>query len=36
MSQDGTVAGAGSLYRLENNGKLARVLGEFTIANGMG
>jgi sugar lactone lactonase YvrE len=36
MSQDGTVAGAGSLYRLENNGKLTRVLGELTIANGMG
>lgn len=36
MSQDGTVAGAGSLYRLENNGKLTRVLGELTVANGMG
>ncbi|MFA6270776.1 MAG: SMP-30/gluconolactonase/LRE family protein [Candidatus Paceibacterota bacterium] len=36
MSGDGTVPGAGSLYRLEPNGRLVRVLGGLTIANGMG
>lgn len=36
MSGDGTVPGAGSLYRLEGDGTLTRVLHNLTIANGMG
>jgi sugar lactone lactonase YvrE len=36
MSHDGSVAGAGALYRLENDGTLARILDGLTIANGMG
>ena len=36
MSSDGAVVGAGALYRLEHDGKLTRVLGDRTIANGMG
>lgn len=35
MSGDGSVPGAGALYRLENN-RLIRVLEGLTIANGMG
>ena len=35
MSNDGSVKGAGSLYRLDG-GKLTRVLDNLTIANGMG
>ena len=35
MSNDGSVEGAGSLYRLDG-GKLTRVLDNLTIANGMG
>lgn len=36
MSGDGSVAGAGSLYRLDENGTLVRVLDQLTISNGMG
>ena len=36
MSGDGSVAGAGSLYRLEEDGTLTRVLDQLTISNGMG
>lgn len=35
MSNDGSVAGAGALYRLDD-GRLTRVLDNLTIANGMG
>ena len=35
MSNDGSVAGAGSLYRLDE-GRLTRVMGDLTIANGLG
>ena len=36
MSGDGSVAGAGSLYRLDEDGTLTRVLDQLTISNGMG
>jgi sugar lactone lactonase YvrE len=36
MSNDGSVAGAGALYRLDEGGRLTRVLDQLTIANGMG
>jgi sugar lactone lactonase YvrE len=36
MSSDGSVPGAGALYRLEHDGTLTQVLSELTIANGMG
>jgi sugar lactone lactonase YvrE len=36
MSDDGSVVGAGSLYRLDEDGQLTRVLDQLTIPNGMG
>lgn len=36
MSRDGNIPGAGSLYRLEDDGRLTRVLSGLTIANGLG
>ena len=36
MSNGGKVKGAGSLYRLDEGGRLTRVLDQLTIANGMG
>jgi sugar lactone lactonase YvrE len=36
MSLGGKVKGAGSLYRLDEGGRLTRVLDQLTIANGMG
>lgn len=35
MSREGDVKGAGSLYRLEDDGRLSRVLTGLTIANGL-
>lgn len=35
MSLDERPEGAGSLYRLERNGSLTRVLGDLTVANGL-
>lgn len=35
MSNDGSVVGGGTLYRLEHNGTLTPVLRDLTIANGM-
>jgi len=36
MSNDGSVEGAGALYRLDAGGRLTRVLEHLTISNGMG
>jgi sugar lactone lactonase YvrE len=36
MSHGGSVEGAGGLYRLDEGGRLTRVLDQLTIANGMG
>ncbi len=36
MSNGGSVKGAGALYRLDEGGRLTRVLDQLTIANGMG
>ena len=36
MSNDGSVKEAGALYRLDEGGRLTRVLDQLTIANGMG
>ena len=36
MSLGGKVKGAGSLYRIDEGGRLTRVLDQLTIANGMG
>ena len=36
MSRNGDVVGAGSLYRVDSDGRLTRVLTGLTIANGMG
>jgi sugar lactone lactonase YvrE len=36
MSRGGDVVGAGSLYRLDDDGRLRRVLSGLTIANGLG
>ena len=36
MSHDGSIAGAGSLYRLDEGGRLTRVLERLTISNGLG
>ena len=36
MSNDGSIEGAGALYRLDEGGQLTRVLDRLTIANGMG
>lgn len=36
MSKGGLVKGAGALYRLDEGGRLTRVLDRLTIANGMG
>ncbi len=36
MSKDGSVQGAGSLYRLDEGRQLTRVLNQLTISNGMG
>ncbi|MCX6970155.1 MAG: SMP-30/gluconolactonase/LRE family protein [Verrucomicrobia bacterium] len=36
MSNDGSVQGAGALYRLDEGGRLTRILDNLTIENGMG
>jgi sugar lactone lactonase YvrE len=36
MSNDGSVEGAGALYRLDDGSRLVRVLDKLTIANGLG
>jgi sugar lactone lactonase YvrE len=36
MSNDGSVEGAGALYRLDDGARLVRVLDKLTIANGLG
>jgi len=36
MSDDGSVEGAGALYRLDEGGRLTRVLDHLTVSNGMG